>query len=1039
MPMKPIHLKASILLPLALVSVLLLAAFVFGTSYEVQQHLSGDLAHSIQAVKSHYRATLDERTHKLGAALAVIAADPVLRSALAARDRKALLERTLPVFQRLKSDYNVTHFYFHDAKRVNILRVHQPGRFGDTIDRFTAIGAEQSDALSSGVELGPLGTFTLRAVLPVHQDGKLIGYLELGEEVDQIIQDMQHAFGVQAVVFINKRYLQQKDWTAGMHMLGRNSSWGTYPDKVVVSQTSSQLLQGLHTVLSAPIERYPSKDIEVAHNELSYRGRILPLRDAGGRTVGGMVILRDMTAPVRRAWKTISLIAGSALALVAVLFGFFYIILGRTAQRLTNLRTGIQEKEYDLQRLVKSVPDIIYTAATTGNFGASFVSPALTQILGYTPDEFMADPEAWAASIHEEDRARVLAQVQSAVAGTENDYSLEYRMWHKDKKTLRWFKDHAGIERDATGQATMLFGVMTDITEKKQSETLAARMGRIMEHSWNEIYAFDADTLRFIEVSDGACQNLGYSMDELRQLTPLDLKPDFTHEQFEGLVGPLRRAEKQQVRFEADHLRKDGSRYPVEVRLQLSNAESPPVFVAIIQDISERNRYIAALEHKAFYDALTNLPNRPLLEDRLTQALKVAHRETSSLAVLLVDVLRLREVNDLLGHQNGDLVLKEVAVRLQRVLRDSDTVARLSGDEFAIVLPTANNEEASLTAGKILKQFEQPVLIEDTQLELEAAIGIAQYPDHGDSPGILLQHADIAMRVAKNEALSFCTYDPHDDPFSVRRLKLHGELRQAINNKALAAYYQPKIDIKTGRVTSVEALSRWPHPTEGIISPAEFIPMVEQSGLIRPFTLWILEEAIRQSRQWSEQGIDLTVAVNLSTRNLLDPNLADNIAEFLQTHGVGAERLTLEITESTIMSRPEQALKILTRLDAMGLKLSIDDFGTGYSSLAYLKQLPVAELKIDYSFISGITASESDAVIVHSTIELAHNLGLSVVAEGVEDRETLELLATLGCDTGQGFYFGHPLPTGELEDWLRREPWGQGGGADPEAAELKRG
>ena len=1037
--MKPIRLKASILAPLAFASALLLAAFVFGASYVVQEHLTGDLAYRIQAVESHYRATLDERSHKLGAALQVIAADPVLRSALAAHDRNTLLDRAQPIFQRLKSDYNVTHFYFHDAQRVTILRVHQPGLFGDTIDRFTATGAEKSGAFTSGVELGPLGTFTLRAVLPVHAGGKLLGYLELGEEVDQIIQDMQHAFGVQAVVFINKQYLRRKDWAAGMHMLGRNSDWGAYPDKVVVSQTSSQLLQGLHTTLSAPIGNYPSKDIEVVQNGQRYRGRILPLRDAGGRTVGGRVILRDMTAPIQEAGKTITLIAGSALALVAILFGLFYVILGRTENRLTSLRTGIREKEYDLQRLVKSVPDIIYTAATTGEFGATFVSSALTRTLGYTPYEFISDPSAWAASIHAEDRQRVLAQVQSAIAGTDNDFSLDYRMWHKDGKTLRWFKDHAHIERDATGQARMLFGVLTDVTGKRQSEMLSARMGRIMEHSWNEIYAFDADTLRFIEVSDGACRNLGYSMEELRQLTPLDLKPDFTHEQFEALVGPLRRAEKQQVRLEADHLRKDGSRYPVEVRLQLSDAENPPVFVAIIQDISERNRYIEALEYKAFYDALTDLPNRPLLEDRLTQALKVAHRETSSLAVLLVDVLRLREVNDLLGHQNGDLVLKEVAVRLQRVLRDSDTVARLSGDEFAIVLPTANNEEASLTAGKILKQFEQPVLIEDTQLELEAAIGIAQYPDHGDSPGILLQHADIAMRVAKNEALSFCTYDPHDDPFSVRRLKLHGELRQAINNKALAAYYQPKIDIKTGRVTSVEALSRWPHPTEGIISPAEFIPMVEQSGLIRPFTLWILEEAIRQSRQWSEQGIDLTVAVNLSTRNLLDPNLADNIAEFLQTHGVGAERLTLEITESTIMSRPEQALKILTRLDAMGLKLSIDDFGTGYSSLAYLKQLPVAELKIDYSFISGITASESDAVIVHSTIELAHNLGLSVVAEGVEDRETLELLATLGCDTGQGFYFGHPLPTGELEDWLRREPWGQGGGADPEAAELKRG
>ena len=244
----------------------------------------------------------------------------------------------------------------------------------------------------------------------------------------------------------------------------------------------------------------------------------------------------------------------------------------------------------------------------------------------------------------------------------------------------------------------------------------------------------------------------------------------------------------------------------------------------------------------------------------------------------------------------------------------------------------------------------------------------------------LLQHANIAMHVASSEASGFAIYNPQEDPYSLRHLKLLGELRQAIDNQGMMLYYQPKVDLKRGRVTAVEALARWQHPTEGMIPPGDFIPMVEQSGLIRPFTLWALEEAIRQAKQWQTEGIELSVAVNLSTRNLLDPELPDNIAQLLARHQLSPEHLTLEITESAVMSRPEAALRILNRLRSIGLKLSIDDFGTGYSSLAYLKRLPVDELKIDYSFIQGITREENDAVIVCSTIELAQNLGLHVVA-----------------------------------------------------------
>lgn len=566
-------------------------------------------------------------------------------------------------------------------------------------------------------------------------------------------------------------------------------------------------------------------------------------------------------------------------------------------------------------------------------------------------------------------------------------------------------------------------GILRDITKRKEKEHDLRLFRTLIDHSNDAIEVLDPATLRFLDVNEKGCLALGYTRDEFLSLTVRDIDPTFdstSMDMFDEQIGRTNAAV-----FERTHRRKDGSTFPVEIGVKFVEIEGKSYILSIVRDITERRRYIDELEHKALYDTLTELPNRSLLHDRLEYALRAVHRNAAPLAVIILDVVRLREINDLMGHENGDLVLKEVAKRLQYGLRETDTVARLGSDEFVMVLPTVAIDQVHLIAGKIQQLFEQPVIVEGTPLELEVAIGIAQYPDHGNEAETLLQHADIAMHVAKNEASGFCIYEPHADPFSVRRLKLHGELRQAINDETLAVYYQPKVDIKTGRIISVEALARWPHPDDGMIAPADFIPMVEQSGLTRPFTLWVLQQAIEQTKRWSESGIELTVAVNLSTRNLLDPSLADSIGKILDSQQLIPERLILEITESAVMSRPEQALKILTSLHTMGLKLSIDDFGTGYSSLAYLKRLPVSELKIDQSFISGMLRDESDAVIVRSTIELAHNLGLSVVAEGVEDEETLSLLTILRCDTCQGFYFSRPLPAQELENWIHSSPWGR--------------
>jgi diguanylate cyclase (GGDEF)-like protein len=431
-------------------------------------------------------------------------------------------------------------------------------------------------------------------------------------------------------------------------------------------------------------------------------------------------------------------------------------------------------------------------------------------------------------------------------------------------------------------------------------------------------------------------------------------------------------------------------------------------------------RQAAASSHQALHDALTGLPNRELFADRVGQAIRTADRELQPAALLLLDLDRFKDVNDTLGHHHGDQLLCEVGARLQGALRQVDTVARLGGDEFGVLVPGVTAEGAAAVAEKLRTALHAPLILDGVMLDLDASIGIAVYPDHGNDPAELLQHADVAMYAAKHAHAGFIVYDPGVDQHSPRRLALLGGLRRALERDELVLHYQPKADLHTGQILGAEALVRWQHPDHGLLGPDEFIPLAERTGLIHPLTRWVLDAALRQAAAWRSAGHPLSVAVNVSTRCLLDPSFPDEVADRLHAWQVPAESLVLEVTESAVMADPARALDVLGRLHALGVGLAVDDFGTGYSSMAYLKALPVDELKVDRSFVGQMADSSSDAVIVRSTIDLGHNLGLRVVAEGVESQDTWQELEALGCDTAQGYYLGHPMPATDLERWLTR-------------------
>jgi diguanylate cyclase (GGDEF)-like protein len=416
------------------------------------------------------------------------------------------------------------------------------------------------------------------------------------------------------------------------------------------------------------------------------------------------------------------------------------------------------------------------------------------------------------------------------------------------------------------------------------------------------------------------------------------------------------------------------------------------------------------IRHLAFWDRLTDLPNRLQFRDAV-QAELSAGRPT---AVIMLDLDRFKHVNDVLGYAFGDRLLKALGQRLQAAARPGDLVARLGGDEFALLLSDADAATAQRVAAQLLQALSQPLSLEDQRVDLGAGLGMACAPEHANDADTLLSRAEVAMYAAKRGKAGARLYEPALDNASVQTLSLLSELREAVSGGQLRLFVQPKMRVDTGELCGGEALVRWMHPTRGLVPPMQFIPFAEQTGFIRELTLWVFEEAARQQSRLRACGVK-RLSLNLSTRDLMDIELPERFAALLQRHGARAEELCLEITESAIMDDPERAEATLNRLAGCGYKLSIDDFGTGYSSLAYLRRLPVQELKIDKSFVMSMQAEAGQAQIVRSTIDLAHNLGLSVVAEGVENAAIMTLLNELHCDEAQGYHLGKPMPLEQFE------------------------
>lgn len=690
----------------------------------------------------------------------------------------------------------------------------------------------------------------------------------------------------------------------------------------------------------------------------------------------------------------------------------------------------LRQSEERFRQLAENISEVFWMTAPDEN-EVLYISPGYEKIWGRTCRSLYEQPMNWLEAIHPEDRERVM----KAVLAIQNlgTYDQEYRIIRPDQ-SIRWIRDRAFPIKDATGKIYRITGIAQDITENKRAEQALQESRRVLSTLMSNlpgwVYRCRNDKDWTVVFSSEGCLDLtGYAA------------ADYT----EGRVSYGRQVihpeDQEPVWHGAQSALKD--RRPFQLTYRIYTADKKEKWVwdqgrgifspegallsieGFVIDVTERKHAEELVQHMVYHDTLTELPNRNHLYDRLLNVIRIDEGRGEPFALLLMDLNRFKEINDTLGHHRGDLLLQQVGSRLKSLLFQPDLVARLGGDEFAVLLPRlARLEDIHRVIQKIEAALQQPLIIEGLPMAVEASIGVAFYPDHGENPDTLLQRADIAMYTAKQTGRSYVIYDPKYDQHSPRRLALIGELRNAIDHDQLRLHFQPKIDLKTRRVVGIEALVRWQHPEYGFIPPDEFIGSAERTGLIKSLTEWVFDAALQQCRTWRRSGIDLRVSVNLSVRNLHEPRLVERVAEGLHRTGVEANRLILEITESAIMADPTLAMEVLTGLSRMGVGLSIDDFGTGYSSLAYLKRLPVGEIKIDKSFVIGMAADENDAVIVRSTIDLAHNLGLKVIAEGVENQALCEKLTALGCDEAQGYYFSRPLSAADLPRWLQESPWG---------------
>jgi len=758
--------------------------------------------------------------------------------------------------------------------------------------------------------------------------------------------------------------------------------------------------------------------------------RYLPLGAAGFAALALLAGEFLLTGPLASLERVLQMLIAIILLAVVVRQSLLLGETERSEQRERSTADALRVTEERYRALVEQLPAVFYEAEI-GDAGAwRYVSPQMERLLGYSPEEWTTDPDLWFSRIHPEDRGRVSAEEEEgwqAMPGIV--LSSDYRMRRRDGREI-WVRDEAAIFQAADG-TPMWRGFIVDITAERHAE-LALRDSeeqtrQILDTAAEAFIAIDAGD-RIVEWNRQAERIFGWRREEVIGTSLSDrIIPSARRNEHHAAVANYEadgRPSLVSSHTERVAVDREGREFPVEVTVWTSGEGPDLRFNSLLSDITVRKQLEEQLQRQAFHDSLTGLANRALLSDRLAHALdRVERRPDSAVAVLFLDLDDFKTVNDSLGHAAGDELLIIVAQRIRGVLRGDDTAARLGGDEFALLLEDVTEGQARLIADRLLTALDETLDLHGHPVATRASIGIAMGRGSGVPADELLRQADLAMYAAKARGKArYVMFEHRLHDAVVERLELRAALEEAVERRAFELHYQPIIDLCSGETVGLEALVRWRHPQRGLVSPAEFIGVAEESGLIRPLGRWVLEQACLESATWQAAGGEapLSISVNLSVHQLGDPELLPAVERAIR-HGCGRPgSLVLEITESGLMHSLADSVRVLAALKDLGVRIAIDDFGTGYSSLSYLERLPIDQIKIDRSFIAGLSADLPIPLLTRSIIEMGRTLGLEVVAEGVERPEQRARLQELGCLLAQGFLFSPAVPAAEVPALLRR-------------------
>ena len=986
--------------------------------WQQQRHRLDDAVAAEAAVVSReFHVDLENQAAGLAMALPAIAADATVQKALIEGDADRLLAAWQPVFETLNRENHLTHFYFFDKNRVCLLRVHKPEKRGDLINRFTALEAERTGKTASGIELGPLGTLTLRVVQPVFAGSTPIGYVEWGKEIEEVIQARQTP-GLELAVAIRKKHLNRQTWEEGMRLLNREADWDRLPYSVVIYASQGRLPEAFAPLADHDAAGIPHRETnrEIAFDGKEWRTFAIPLLDAGGQEVGDLLIMFDITAE-NEAFTHLLVLGGTVGGvLLTLLLGFILVLLRRTDAGIHAQQALLQNALQFQKDLMDAIPSPLFYKDVRGVYlGGNkaferYLGQPLAQIIGKTVYE-----------LSPADLAKIYDQADRTLLNNPGVQTYEASVVYTDGIRHDVIFNKATFT-NAEGQVMGLIGIIVDITERKHAEEKLRLAASVFSHAREGILITTADGT-IIEVNDAFSRITGYSREDVIGQNPRILKSGLQNREFyAALWRDL--IEKGHWYGEIWNRRKNGTLF-AEIQ-NISNVcddrGQTREYVALFSDITALKEHESQLEHIAHYATLTMLPNRVLLADRLRQAMAQTQRRQQSLAVAFLDLDGFKAINDTYGHEAGDQLLMAVAAGMKQALREGDTIARIGGDEFvAVLIDLADLEASSPLLTRLLDAAAQPVPFGDVMLRVSASLGVTFYPQAGEIDADQLQRqADQAMYQAKLAGKNrYHIFDAEQD----RNIRSHHEsrehIRTALAQSEFVLYYQPKVNLRTGTVIGAEALIRWQHPEQGLLLPAAFLSVIEDHPLAVELGEWVIETALTQMETWQAAGLDLPVSVNVGARQLQQADFFERLSSLLAAHPqIKPSSLELEVLETSALEDLSRVSQVITACGKIGVRFALDDFGTGYSSLTYLKRLPVAVIKIDQSFVRDLLDDPESLAILVGMLDLTTAFRRQAVAQGVETLEHGEMLLQCGCEQAQGYGIAQPMPARAVPGWL---------------------